>query len=416
MALYDSATLYDSAAIYDGVAAGTKPVFDVRLYEAIGGVSSTSIVSKVRRVTITRGRGPLSFGTFDPGRCEIELVDFDSSILPGNTAGLMPRVNTPVQVSATWGGETIALYTGFLDTCSTRWVKGATVAYTSMTFTDGMKLLSKATTTLDGTAGDRPAARILTYLADVNLGASEGPAVLYESATLYDTAGLYGGEYQSRLIDTLTDVMLQVDTTDRRSVLDAIRRVELAEAGALYFDANGRCVFLGRSRAWPTTNVQYALTDDSAASDVTQYPYSTYTDITATTDEQLLFNRVSVTRDGGGVEQVVQNTTSQTTYFVRDLNMTGVICTNDTEAATLAAHHLAKRGLPLDRIDDIEIAAYASEPNLQVALGVDLLDVVSVRRAAPSWTSTTTLVVSGVRHTITPDDWRVQLSTQQRTS
>ncbi len=411
MALYDSATVYDSSAIYDGVTAGTKPVFDVRLYEAIGGTSSTSIVAKVRRVTITRGRGPLSFGTFDPGRCEIELVDFDSSILPGNTGGLQPRVNTPVQVSVAWGGETLALFTGFLDTCITRWVKGATVAFTSMTFTDGMKLLSKATTTLDGTAGDRPAARVLTYLADVNLGASPGAEVLYDSAALYDSATLYGGEYQSRLIDTLTDVMLQADTTDRRSVLDAVRRVELAEAGALYFDAYGRCVFLGRSRAWPTTGVQYALTDDS-----TDTASATYTDITATTDEQLLFNRVSVTRDGGGVEQVAQNTTSQTTYFVRDLNMTGVICTTDTEAATLAAHHLAKRGLPLDRVDDIDVAAYASEPNLQLALGVELLDVVSVRRAAPAWTSTTTLVVSGIRHTITPDDWRLQLSTQQRTS
>jgi hypothetical protein len=240
-----------------------RPYVDVRLYDEIGGISSTSVRQWVRRITITRGRGPLSFGTFDPSRCEIDFLDFDSSLFPANTAGLAPRVNTPVSVTATWGGEVYPLFHGFLDEVQTEWNKGAEMSYATMSFTDGQKLLAKATTIINGLDGDRPADRIMAYLGDINLGSNPGSSpVFYNSATLYDSAQVYGGEYTTRLVDTLTTVALSADETRRRSVLDAIRRIELAEAGALYFDTSGRLVFIGRGLAWPEGPASFRFTDD----------------------------------------------------------------------------------------------------------------------------------------------------------
>jgi hypothetical protein len=411
MVAYDSAQTYDSVGIFDGIAhtQENRPYIDVRLYDEIGGISSTSVRQFVRRITITRGRGPLSFGTFDPSRCEIDFIDFDSSLFPANTAGLTPRVNTPVSVTATWGGEAYPLFHGFLDECQTEWHKGANMSYATMSFTDGQKLLAKATTTIDGFDGDLPANRILSYLADINLGSSPGSTpVTYDSPTLYNSTQVYGGEYVTRLVDTLTTSRIAADDTRRRSVLEAIRRIELAEAGALYFDTRGRFVFLGRGMAWPTGPAQFDFTDDE-----TDTHGVSYTSIKAVTDEQLLYNRVTVTRaDPTAAEQLAENTTSQAAYFTRDLNLTGVIVNDDVQAKELAQFHLAKRALPLDRVEQIEVAAYASEPNLAAALNLNLLDIIGVRRAAPNWTAQLTLAVSGIRHQITPDDWRVTVTTQ----
>jgi len=406
MTAFDSATLYDAAETYGGPTVGTKPTFQVLLGTTLAGTTTTDIAASVRRITITRGRGPLAFGTFDPGRCTLELFDTDSSFFPANTGGEQPNLNSPVSVTATFGGETYYLFYGYLDEVLTQWVRGAAVAYSTMTFTDGMKLLAKSHTTWDGADEDRPATRINAMLDVVDFGDVPGAALLYDSATVYDSASYYGG--RTSFVDTLTDVLLPPDTTDRRPVLDAIRRVETAEAGALYFDARGRCIFLGRGQAWPVGNPVVTFTDDST--DTASAPY---TGIRAVTDEQLLYNRVTVTRDSG-TEQLAESASSQATYFLRDLNMTGVLLIDDTDAAILAAHHLSKRSLPLDRVESLDVAAYTDARTLYAALNLDLLDVISVRRAAPSWTATTNLVVSGVRHDITPADWRVTYSTQAR--
>jgi hypothetical protein len=92
--------------------------------------------------------------------------------------------------------------------------------------------------------------------------------------------------------------------------------------------------------------------------------------------------------------------------------MVGVLVNNDAQARDLAQFHLSKRALPLDRVEQIEVAAYRTEANLAMALNLDLLDIISVRRTAPNWTADLTLAVSGIRHQITLADWRVTVTTQ----
>lgn len=424
MAAYETATLYDATDVYAGIT--SRPTLRVRLATDFSGTTATDITSSVRRVRINRGRGPLAFDRFDPGRCTLELVDFDSTFFPEANSQL--RINTPVAVDMLWGTEEVSLFYGFCDEVQTQWVKGASVAYTSMTFTDGMKLLAKATTTVDGVTGDRPAQRLLAYLESINLGSSPTGMVDYEGVTAYDSDGVYGGEYTSRSLDTLTDVTLQVDATDRRAALTAAQRVELAEAGALFFDGRGRCCFRGRGLAWPVGNPVVAFSDVADSSggwgsgfwgdgfwgdDGPSERSATYTAIRAVTDEQLLYNRVTVTRDGG-VEQLAEDTASQAALFTRDLNQTGVIVADDGQAATLAAFLLEKRKLPTDRYEQLDMAAYASDANLYAALNLDLLSVVSLVRSAPSYDSATVQVVAGLQHDISPMDWRVSYSTQAR--
>ena len=120
-----------------------------------------------------------------------------------------------------------------------------------------------------------------------------------------------------------------------------------------------------------------------------------------------------VTRTGG-VEQVATDTTSVETYQRRTLQVTDVPLDDDTQAATLASFLLAKRKNPGLRVQEIGIKTYKSLQSTGAALVVDLLDVINVVRSAPSSTFQDDLVVSGIPHRITADDWETSFTTQHQ--
>lgn len=415
---YNTANAYNADATYWGEDGTTRPVISVEIdtlsdYFVLvegdsnyGGVTSydtsntynttvivsydglvkfRDITSNVRSIDIRRGRGPLAFNQFEAGTLALELVDTDSEFLPSNTSSIhYPRLTPmrPIRVLAQWSGNTFSLFRGYIDSIDMTWYPGADVATVTIQATDLFKVLNTIDTTVTGSAGDTPGTRVAAILNSFSFPAS------------------------LRSIDTGT-VTLQPFSGNRQTALNALQAVERAESGAVYIDGAGRVVFRDRNDAFPAGASTRTFADTGAAGAVE------YAEIDVALDDQLLYNRVAVTRTGG-VEQVVTDSTSVDTYQRRTLQVTDIPLADDTQAATLASFLLAKRKDPGLRVQSIGIKTYKTFQAIAAAMNTDLLDVINVIRSAPSSTFQDDLVVSGISHQITADDWDTTFTTQHQ--
>lgn len=385
--LSDSFVLVEGDSDYGGaISYNTTNTYNTAVAANYNGlVEFRDITSKVRSIDIRRGRGPLAFNEFEAGTLALELVDTDSEFLPSNTSSIhYPRLTPmrPIRVRAQWSGLTFNLFRGYLDSIDMTWYPGAEVARVTMQATDLFKVLNTIDTTVTGSAGDTPGTRIGQILDSFLFPAS------------------------LRLIDTGI-VTLQAFNGNRQTALNALQAVEKAESGAVYIDGAGRVVFRDRNDAFPAGPSTRTFADTATTGVVA------YTEIDVAVDDQLLYNRVAVTRTGG-VEQVVTDTTSVDTYQRRTLQVTDIPLADDTQAATLASFLLAKRKDPGVRVESIGIKTYKTIHTIGAALLVDLLDLINVVRSAPSSTFQDDLVVSGISHRITADDWETSFTTQHQ--
>lgn len=366
---YETTNTYDTtvAANYDGL------------------VQFRDITNSVQLIDINRGRGPLAFNQFEAGTMTIDLVDKTSEFLPTNTASRhYPRLTPmrPIRVRATWSGNTVDLFRGYLDSIDMTWQPGTQFAQVTLTATDMFKVLSNLDTTVTGSAGDTPATRIGAVLDSFSFAAS------------------------LRDFDTGTVTLQPFDGT-RRSALEALQTVEQSESGAMFIDGAGKIVFRNRTNAFPTTTPKYIYSDSNASGVV---PYS---EIDVAYDDQLLYNKVVVTRTGG-VAQEATDSTSVSTYQRRTLEVSNLALADDTQAATLASFLLAKRKDPGLRVEMIRVRTLQNLMTLSSAFGLNFLDVITVTRTAPSSTLTKNLVVSGIGHRITTDNWDTTIITQHQ--
>lgn len=372
---YGGVTSYDTSNTYNTTV--------VVSYDGL--VKFRDITSNVRSIDIRRGRGPLAFNQFEAGTLALELVDTDSEFLPSNTSSIhYPRLTPmrPIRVLAQWSGNTFSLFRGYIDSIDMTWYPGADVATVTIQATDLFKVLNTIDTTVTGSAGDTPGARVAAILNSFSFPAS------------------------LRSIDTGT-VTLQPFSGNRQTALNALQAIERAESGAVYIDGAGRVVFRDRNDAFPAGASTRTFADTGATGAVE------YAEIDVALDDQLLYNRVAVTRTGG-VEQVVTDTTSVDTYQRRTLQVTDIPLADDTQAATLASFLLAKRKDPGLRVQSIGIKTYKTFQAIAAAMNTDLLDVINVIRSAPSSTFQDDLVVSGISHQITADDWDTTFTTQHQ--
>lgn len=363
---YDSGNAYNSGFSY----AGDTPFVD--------------ITSSVRNIEITRGRSSLTYDHFDAGTCVIELADFDSSFLPGNTASIhYPRVTAmrPVRISATWSGATTRLYRGYVDRWDISWEPRQSYADVRITATDLTKVLNKLDTEVAGADGDSPKTRIDAMLDVHNI------------------------PQDFRVLDTGTVTLLE-DTTERRPLWGTLQDIETAESGALYIDGQGRVVFRDRNDATPS-GTGTVITDASSSA-------VTYSAVDVAIDDEQLYNFVSVTIAGIGTEQTAGDTSSEEQFQRRSLILTDVLLETDAQALSLAQHLLATRKTPALRVEAVTIPTLVSTYNAYAATQLDLLDPITVVRSAPSYTSTTALFIVGVRHSITPTSWETTLTTQNQ--
>lgn len=208
-------------------------------------------------------------------------------------------------------------------------------------------------------------------------------------------SGRYGG---ASALDVGQSTMGVSGLTGGTSLLDAVQGVALSEDGNLWCNGAGILTFFSRTRRYLATTSTWTFGEQNL-------PYEG--DIAYDFDPQLVYNDVAVTNEGGVVAQA-QDATSQLNYGPRSLQRT-INVSSDNEATDAANWLLSTHKDPHQRIATLTIKPSANPALWPVALGAEIGDRVTVKRAtAAGYTMTADYFIEQISHSQSPDSWTVQ--------
>jgi len=340
----------------------------------------------VDSVSIKRGRNP-QVDEFQTGTMTLRIVDQNGDFNPQNPSspyfGLLDPMRK-VSISATYGGTTYPMFSGFITSYTTSTPKNANdVVYTTIQAVDAFRLAQNAqiSTVTGATAGQLSGTRINEILDEI----------AWPSSMRDVDAGL---------------TTMQADPGTARTSLAALQTVTNSEYGAFYVDASGSFVFQDRT----VTTASVAGTPIVFNDNGTDIGYF---NAVWRLDDTLIFNQANVTRTGGSVQSAT-NAASVTKYFAHTYNIQNLLMETDAVALDYARAYVASRAETSVRCDFIELDLYTDNYNLGIiaALDLDFFDPVTITTNQPgASTLTKTLQVFGVAHNVTPNRWRTTFTT-----
>jgi len=341
----------------------------------------------VDSINTKRGRNAQA-DQFQTGTLSLRIVDQNGDFNPMNVSGPYYGLLTPmrkVQITATYGAVTYPVFSGFITSFSTSTPQSSVgdVVYTTIQAVDAQRLAQNAQiSTVAGTsAGQLTGARINNLLDAISW-----------PATMRDIdAGL---------------TTVQADPGTARTALQACQTIETTEFGAFYVDASGSFVFQDRS----VTSSSVAATpvvfnDNGTAID--------YFNATWVTNDTLVYNEANITATGLAT-QTASDAASIAKYFLHSYNQQNLLMQDTATALNYAQAYVASRAETSVRCDEIQLDLYTANYNAGIiaALDLDYFDPVTITTNQPgSTTLTKTLQVFGKSMEITPNSWRVKMTT-----
>ena len=339
---------------------------------------STAVIvdvsDQISSIQIKRGRNAQA-DQFQTGTLSLRIVDQAGDFNPLNTSGpyyglLNPMVK--VQINAVSLGVTYPLYSGFITSFTTTSPSKALddVVYTMIDAVDAFRL-----------AGDLSGTRINQILDQIAWPAS------------------------MRDVDA-GQTTVQANPDAAATALNSMKKIELAEYGALYVDASGSFVF--QDREVTAGSVGGAAT--VFADDGTGIPYF---NAVWRLDDTLIYNSASITRTGG-TAQVATNAASVAKYFEHSYNQTNMMMETDAVALDYALAYVASRAETSIRCDAITLDLYRANyaAGILAAMELDYFDNVTISTTQPgASTLTKTLQVFGVAYAISPTNFKVTFTT-----
>ena len=342
----------------------------------------------INSVNTKRGRNAQA-NQFQAGSLTLVIVDVNGNFNPQNTAGPYYNLLTPmrkVQITATYGAITYPVFSGFITSYNTSIPNNASlgsVAMTTITAVDAFRLAQNAQiSTVAGTsAGQLTGARINNILDQIS----------WPTSMRSISAGL---------------TSVQVDPGTARTSLAACQTIETTEFGAFYADASGSFVFLDRSvTATSVAAVPVVFTDAGGGID--------YFNAVWVTNDLLIYNSAQITATGLATQSAT-DAASVTKYFLHSYNQQDLLMQTTGEALNYAQSFVASNAETTVRCDAIELDLYTNNYNAGIiaALDLDYFDPVTITTTQPgSTTLTKTLQVFGKAMSITPNSWRVTMTT-----
>lgn len=179
------------------------------------------------------------------------------------------------------------------------------------------------------------------------------------------------------------------DAVTAGNALTYVRKVTYSDLGYTYASRTGLLVFEPRTSI--TTTVQAQFADDGTA-----IPFA---GVKPASMSRYLYNRVSVTRLGG-VEQIVDDLASQTTYGIRSLTLSDMLMNSDVDALNLAGSLLSFYKSPSTRVESLTVnLGSLTDAQRSTVLSLELGDFVSLTWT-PKGTDAVTLAmrVEGIDH------------------
>ena len=340
------------------------------------------------RTSIRRGRNRI-LNKFEAGSATVVLEDTNGDWVPTNTASpyyskLLPL--RKIRIWADYNSVRYYLYSGYITSYDTNFQLGVEgISSVTLQCVDAFRLFSNvAISTVAGTSAGQFTGARMNNLLDV----PSFPSSMRE-------------------IDT-GDSTVQADPGTERDLLSALQTIENSEFGGFYIDPEGNAVFLSRD-----TVAQKA--DGTATNFADDGTGISYQGIDFAYDDTLIFNDVTVNREGG-TAQTVQDTSSIETYFIHSGKREGLLVETDAESLDQATMILQSRKDAVFRIDSIglNLADDAETARIVAGLSLDIFDLTNITKSTPgSGSVTLELFVQGIQQDITTNTWTTKLFTAE---
>ncbi|NBW14720.1 MAG: hypothetical protein EBR82_42650 [Caulobacteraceae bacterium] len=340
------------------------------------------------RASIRRGRNRI-LNKFEAGTATVVLEDTNGDWVPSNTASPYYGKLVPlrkIRIYADYNSVRYYLYSGYITSYDTNFQLGLeSISSVTLQCVDAFRLFSNvAISTVAGTsAGQTTGARMNNLLDVPNFPTS------------------------MREIDT-GDSTVQADPGTERDLLSALQTIENSEFGGFYIDPEGNAIFLSRD-----TLAQKA--DGTATNFADDGTGISYQAIDFAYDDTLIFNDVTVNREGG-TAQTVQDTSSIETYFIHSGKREGLLVQTDAESLNQATMILQSRKDAIFRIDSIglNLADDTETARIVAGLSLDIFDLTNITKATPgSGSVTLELFVQGIQQDITTNTWTTKFFTAE---
>jgi hypothetical protein len=194
---------------------------------------------------------------------------------------------------------------------------------------------------------------------------------------------------------------------DGQTALEYMQTIARSEQGRLFMSHDGKVTFHQRDRFLTQsteTTSQYNFSDDGAGNAVVEAP-------SFQKDRRFIYNRAAVTRDGG-VEQLIDNTSSQSTYGVRTKTLSGLALRDDRNARAIADYIVYRYNTPQVRSDEwslqpeIDAASWAALFALRIGYRVTL----EQKPANVGAQIALDMHIETIIEQITPETWRMTFS------
>jgi hypothetical protein len=289
----------------------------------LGGEVFDDITDDVLSVGVTRGKSR-TLDHFTAGRARVQLQNRTREYDPLNTAG--PRfgeITTQREVRIRTAGSAVFLgqiddwsfdYALNRDSIATMFVVDALATFAAQTLGTAFAPVEELTGARINAVLNRPE---VAWPSDKR-SIDDGFALLAAAASI----------------------------APNTNVLNYLQSVETSEPGEFFVDAAGDVAFVERNQV-PDAST-FAFTDTGSAAGVP------YVGIQVDLSSELLYNQISVTREGG-VTQIVNDFPSQAKFGVQSLVINDALLASDSQSFDLANYLLGFYKNPLVRVQRVEV-------------------------------------------------------------
>jgi hypothetical protein len=220
-------------------------------------------------------------------------------------------------------------------------------------------------------------------------------------------AGLTGWPSDGFDLGTGDTTVLGINTTGK-GLLDALKEVETAEQGRLFMSVDGKIKFVDRNAEGSGNFVtsQATFSDKATGAEIA------YSDITLTYDDRYIFNDITFSQPDG-TSYNNYDTTSQGKYFKQSFKVDNFIADSGYFLVNAGIYKLAQYKDPQMRIDNFTINTRRNRTYQSPCVTLDIGDRITVNRTPQNVGSaiSKTLIIEGIKHRITRDEWTVTFNT-----
>jgi hypothetical protein len=317
----------------------------------LGGDILVDVTSHVASVSISRGKSN-ELDKYTAGNASITLHNDDRAFDPFYADGpyftqILPRKEVAISTNG------VRQFSGFIDDWDLQYQLGQK-SFATVSAVDGFMQLTATQLNEFTNVEENSGERVLKILNRPEVAWPSGKRNIEEGRRT-----------------------LQADTVaENTNVLQYLQLIANTEVGQIFISRDGALVFQDRIVGPPI--VDTLIFSDGTDTTPVDATYVNYSNIEVVYGSENLYNRITVTREGG-LPQTADAPNSQAIYGVQTLSLDGLLLTSDSEAADLANYLLGVYDEPDLRISSVEVNLHDKTPQQQGALlNIELQDVYKV--------------------------------------